>query len=234
MIDVLHIATPDGTQPVERFGPPGDTGVIVYMDGFGIRDELRDICVRFAGMGHTAYLPNMYYRHGGASFPPPNHEGDTPPAEAQRLNRATSVEMSVADTGALIDAEPPTRWATVGYCMGGRHALGAAAAYPDHVRACMSLHGGHMVFDGQWSGEAVIPDIRAEIFLGFAKDDPSCPEDHKDLLRVALAAPCVKGRAVEFDALHGWSFPDRHCHSADTSEEVWAVAEDLLSRTLSK
>ena len=230
MTQPLQITTPDGLQLVERFGPPGPKAVIVYMDGFGIRDELRAICERYAAMGYTSYLPNMYYRAGGPSFAPPNAVGDRPPAEAQALNKATSVEMSVADTGALIEAEPATHWATIGYCMGGRHALAAAAAFPDQVRACLSLHGGNMIFDGDWSCEKLIPRIRAEIFLGFAKDDPSCPEDHKDLLRAALASPGITGRAQDFDALHGWSFPERHCHSPEASAEVWATAEALLAR----
>ncbi len=229
---LLNIRTRDGTMPVERFGDTGNTGVIVYMDGFGVRDELRDICIRFAEMGHTTYLPNMYYREGGQSFPPPNAIDDKPPEGAQRLNRATSVAMSVEDTGALLASEPVAAWATVGYCMGGRHAIGAAAAYPDRVKACLSLHGGHMIGDGEWSCERQIPRIGGEIFLGFAKHDPSCPEHHKDALREALATPGVCGQAVDFDAMHGWSFPDRHCFDREASEAVWSVAERMFERRL--
>ena len=232
MHDILHIDTSDGTQPIERFGEPSDSGVIVYMDGFGVRDELRDMCRRFSEMGYTTYLPNMYYRHGGPSFAPPNTKGDTPNAEAQALNKATTVEMSVSDTRALITIEPAKRWAVVGYCMGGRHAIGAAATFPEMVTACLSVHGGQMISHDDWSCEKLIAKTRADVFLGFAKDDSSCPENHKSLLRAALNAPGVTGTAMDFDALHGWSFADRHCFDSNAADTVWRVAEAMFDKRL--
>ncbi len=232
MAETVMIDTPDGVMPVERFGAPGPTGILVYMDGFGLRDELRDICLRHSETGHTAYLPNLYYRHGGPSFDPPNAPGSTPPEQAQRLNRATSVEMSVSDTSALMQAEAVNAWATIGYCMGGRHAIAAAAAHSDAVKACLSIHGGQMIWDGAWSCERVIPQVRAELFLAFAKDDPSCPEPDKVRLRKALAAPGVNGETREYDAAHGWSFPQRHCHDAAASEDIWRVAGEMFARNL--
>ncbi len=230
--EILRVTTPDGVQPVERFGKPGRTGVIVYMDGFGVRDELRTMCARFADMGHTTYLPNMYYRQGGPSFAPPNKVEDTSPAGARELNKATTVEMSVSDTAALLAAESPIKWAAVGYCMGGRHAIAAAAVFPDKFAGCLSLHGGNMIDQTAWSCEKQILKLKAELFLGFAKDDPSCPEGDKAKLRAAMAAAGVAGTAKDYDAEHGWSFPDRHCYDEGAAEDVWRIAEDMLIRRL--
>ena len=229
----LEIPTDDGLMPVERFGEVGDAGVIVYMDGFGIRTELRDMCARFAGMGYTTFLPNMYYRLGSPSFPPPNAIGATPPAEAKAANQATTVAMSVHDTGRIIDAHAGIKhWAVVGYCMGGRHAIGAAASQPDKIKACLSLHGGNMIFDGEWSCERQIPHCKAEIFLGFAKDDPSCTPEEQLVLMEALVEQGQNSRSKLFDALHGWSFPDRHCFDFKAAEAVWSVAENMFDRRL--
>ncbi len=232
MHETLRIKTADGIMPVERFGTPGPAGIIVYMDGFGLRDELRTICRRHSETGHAVYLPNLYYRHSGPSFDPPNARGCASSEEAQRLNRATTVEMSVSDVGALMRSEAVKAWATVGYCMGGRHAIAAAAAYPDGVKACLSIHGGQMIWDGAWSCERVIPKIRAELFLAFAKDDPSCSESDKAQLREALKAHGVRGEAREYAAAHGWSFPERHCHDAVASEDVRHTATRIFARTL--
>ena len=230
----LEIGTDDGVMPVERFEASPNAGVIVYMDGFGIRDELRQFCHRYAELGYTAFLPNMYYRNGGPSFPPPNEKGDRPPAEAQRLNRATAVAMSVADTGKLIASEPDiAAWAVVGYCMGGRHAIGAAASQPEKIKACLSIHGGHMISDDEWSCERQIPSVRAEIFLGFARNDPSCPPEHQKVLTDAVAHEGVNGRVRLFDAEHGWSFPERHCFDRLSAEAVWHIAEEMFARRLS-
>ncbi len=231
--DILKIRTDDGVMPVERFAGRRDAAVIVYMDGFGVRDELREMCRRFARMGYTTFLPNMYYRLGGPSFLPPNASGAKSPQGAQAANRATTVAMTVHDTRQILKAESSIEhWAVVGYCMGGRHAIGAAATQPDKVKACLSVHGGNMIFDGEWSCERQIPRCNAELFLGFAKDDPSCTPIEQNILRDALMQRGVSGRADVFDAAHGWSFADRHCFDHVAAEAVWTIAREMFARRL--
>jgi len=75
-----------------------------------------------------------------------------------------------------------------------------------------------MISDSEWSCEKQISRVRGEIVLCFAADDPACPENHKDLLRNALPGKAVNGCAVQFEASHGWSFPDRYCFDFTTSE----------------
>ena len=226
--------------PVELFHPDLDTtypGVIVYMDAFGIREELRDMCRRFATAGYAVFLPNMYYREGGPSFAPPRNKGDRPSAEAQRLNRATTVAMSLKDTGALLrhaaglDVSIPA-WATVGYCMGGRHAIAAAVEHSDPIKAALSIHGGAMINDTALSCDRLIARSRAEIYLAFARNDPSCPDDHKRRLETALTAPGVTGRAEHYDAEHGWTFTDRHCFDKQAAERVWENAFHIFRTRL--
>ena len=231
--DILEVQTRDGVMPVERFAGRHDAAVIVYMDGFGVRDELRQMCRRFAEMGYTTFLPNMYYRLGSPSFPPPNAKGSQPPEGARAANKATSVAMSVHDTLQILRAEPDIpHWAVVGYCMGGRHAIGAAASQPEKIKACLSLHGGNMIFDDEWSSERQIPRCKAEVFLGFAQDDPSCTPADQAVLQDALMKKGVTGRAEVFDAAHGWSFPDRHCFNRAAAEAVWSIAEEMFARRL--
>jgi carboxymethylenebutenolidase len=68
-------------------------------------------------------------------------------------NDATSLAMTRADTQAVLDharrAHGLARFGAVGPCMGARHALAAAARFPDEVRAAACLHGGRMVCDGR-------------------------------------------------------------------------------------
>ena len=169
-----EIQTDDGIMPVERFAGREDAGVIVYMDGFGVRDELRQMCCRFARMGYTTFLPNLYYRLGSPSFPPPNTIGAKPPSGARAANTATTVAMSVHDTGRILSSEPGVRhWAVIGYCMGGRHAIGAAAAQPEKIKACLSIHGGNMIFDSAWSCERQIPPLPVRPSTSRARFSPS-------------------------------------------------------------
>ena len=231
--ETLEIQTDDGIMPVERFEGQKNAAVIVYMDGFGVRQELREMCRRFAAMGYTTFLPNLYYRLGGPTFPPPNDKGAVPPAGAQAANKSTTVAMTVQDTEHVLKTEPGIKyWGVVGYCMGGRHAIGAAASQPKRIKACLSLHGGNMIFDGDWSCERQIPRCKAEVFLGFARNDPSCTPDDQKTLKDALAQGEVAGRVEVFDAAHGWSFPERHCFDPKAAEAVWSIAEDMFARRL--
>lgn len=226
---VLSIPTRDGQMPTEMFASDLSRrlpGVVIYMDVFGIREELRDMCRRYATTGYAVFLPNLFYRHGSPSFPPANRPADTVDPEAKRLNLATTTEMTVEDTKALLDfttsmdIEVPG-FATVGYCMGARHALAAAAEIPDKIGAAISLHGGQMINDTPLSCEKILPRIQGEVYLGFARQDATCPEDHQKLMEETLRQSTTRGRVEYYEAAHGWTFPDRHCFDKAAANRSW-------------
>lgn len=227
---VAYVETDAGDMPVEMFVPSlSDTypGVIFYMDIFGFRDELRRMCRRYATAGYAVFLPGLFHRHGNPSFQPANRKGDGASRDAQKLNDATTVEMTVADTTALIDqvdrltSVNVPMFGTVGYCMGGRHALACAAENPDKVRAAASFHGGRMISDTGYSAEKLIDRVNGEVYFGFAKDDPTCPDADQRLIAEALAQSDTQGRVDYYDAEHGWTFPERHCFDEAASERAW-------------
>ena len=224
------LETRDGQMPVEVFHPDLGTtypGVVFYMDVFGLREELRDMCRRYATAGYAVFMPNMFYRQGGPSFAPANKPADTVDPEAQRLNQATTTAMSADDTAAIFryaDQMPSLSvpvWGTVGYCMGGRHAMKSAAAHKQQVNAAVSLHGGQMVRDAPDSTERLIEQIDGKVYFGFAKNDPTCPDAHQKIIADALAASTTTGRVEYYDAAHGWTFPDRHCFHKAAADRAW-------------
>ena len=186
------ITTRDGQMPT-WIVHPDDGGpfplVIFYMDALGIREELRDMCRRIASVGYGVYLPNLYYRAGGPSFDAASLAwGQQDPAMVA-LNDGLSMAMTVADGAALLDharENPRIRLpaAAIGYCMGGRHALAAAAAFPALIKSMASLHGGRLVTNSDDSPHHLIADIGAEAYFGWAHDDP-----------VGTSQPCPDGRS---------------------------------------
>ncbi|MDE2724496.1 MAG: dienelactone hydrolase family protein, partial [Gemmatimonadota bacterium] len=147
----IEVATSDGIMPAYVFHPEGEgphPPVIFYFDIFGIRDELKNMCRRFARAGYYTVLPSLFYRMGNPSYNPEKfmigglNLEKTDPLHPMNLNTSTTNAMVIDDTGALLrhlDNEEPQanaqRVGTIGTCMGGRHALFAAATYPDHVLA---------------------------------------------------------------------------------------------------
>ena len=228
-VEEVGVDGPEGVIPVRVFTPERPRGgLIVYMDALGVRPELAGMCLEWAAHGYTTFLPDLFWRLGRLSFAfPADPHGSLDPAMVA-ANDATSVAMSVADTRAVLDrfggAGPGQveRFATVGYCMGARHALAAAAAWPDRVRFAACLHGGRMVWDGPDSPHLLIPRVEGRLYLAFATDDDTCPDSHQQLLRDTLAASGVRGEAELFAARHGWMFPERFSFDPAAASRVKA------------
>jgi carboxymethylenebutenolidase len=239
----IVLAAQDGKMPCFVVHP--DEGgpfplVLIMMDALGIREELRDMARRVASAGYYAMLPNLYYRDGGPSFDPaPLAEGKLDP-RMMALNDALSMDMTVRDDRALLDfarADAAARLpgAAIGYCMGGRHAIAAAAAYPDAIAALASLHGGRLVADAPDSPHRRIARISAEAYFGWSPDDPTAPLDHKAAIEAALAARGLPHRVeLHPGALHGFTFPTRYCHHKAAAERVWSRLFALFARTIAK
>ena len=111
----IDVVTAGGRMPVFITAPEHDAPhatVILYMDGPGIREELRDMARRIGTVGYYVMLPNLFYRDGGPSFDPALLATRGPDPEMDRLNRALSHSMVLSDTRALIDfatADPAAR-----------------------------------------------------------------------------------------------------------------------------
>lgn len=215
-------------------------GVVLYMDIFGLREEIFDFARRFAGQGYAAFVPDLFHRLPVTRFKPANVKGDSPDPGAMAANVGTTLDQGVADTSALleyIDTQAPVtvpRLGTVGYCMGGRHALAAAVAVPDRIPAAASIHGGRLVSDDAGSPHLLLNDCRGEVYFAFAEDDSTCPDDHQELIDRTLAAAPAQGRTRRVAARHGFSFPDRWCYDKAVDDAVWQDVFDLFSRHLQR
>src|SRR6202012_1769435 len=117
MIDrMVEVPTKDGTMETFIAHPRGNgphPAVVVYMDIWGVREELFDIARNVASVGYYVMVPDLYYRQGkirDRNFF--NADGRTVSFEAldDTLRQyalapamKTSDAMTTADTGALID-----------------------------------------------------------------------------------------------------------------------------------
>lgn len=237
----IELATADGTMPVfvthPEEGGPHPT-VVLFMDAPGIREELRDMARRIGTVGYYVMLANLFYRDGGPSFDPALLPTHGPDPEMMRLNHATTHAMVLADTAAMLDhaagdpaAKDPV--GTIGYCMGGRHALAAAGTFPDRAAAMVSLHGGFQVTDRDDSAHLAIPKIRAGCYFGFADGDPLSPPEHQKMLAEACRMNGVEARFEVYPgADHGFTFPTRYCYDKPSAERAWERVFSLFRRRL--
>ena len=222
----VHVFVPDARR---RKG-----AVIFYMDAFGLRPELDEMARRYADAGYVSFLPDLYHRLDQRHFRIPSTAGEPLDPAMNAANSRTTLAMSVTDTAAILDhvaANPAYgvgRFGTVGYCMGARHALAAAATFRDRIAACACLHGGRLVWDGPDSPHTLIPRVSGALYFAFAADDETCPDQHKRLIEQTIAASSVRARTEQFSSAHGWTFPSRWCYDPVAAEHAFKAVIDLF------
>ena len=109
MENEVRIQTADGEMPTFVAHP--DTGgpfpvAVLYMDGVGYREQIKENARRFAAAGYYCVAPDLYYRAGeGIHFDLSNME-----AERERMMKVASTvkpEKVVEDTKAVFAAVAP-------------------------------------------------------------------------------------------------------------------------------
>jgi carboxymethylenebutenolidase len=241
----VGVPTDDGTADA-YLAHPGDGGphpaVLLYMDAFGLRPQLRSMADRLAEAGYTVLVPNLFYRHGPAPVTelPEYIDPGARPEIFERLRpimRSLTPELAVRDAGSYLRwladcpaaADGPV--ALTGYCMGARLALLTAGTHPERVTAAAGFHGGRLAPDSPDSPHLVAPRITAELYFGHADQDPSLPPEQIERLENALTEAGVRHRCeVYAGAHHGFTQADTAAYDRDGDERHWAALLDLLKR----
>ena len=142
----------------------------------------------------------------------------------------------------FLDAQPQVNKAkkigTQGYCMGGPLVMKTCAAVPDRVGAGGSFHGGGLVTDKPDSPHLLAPKIKAQMYLGIAKNDDMRQPDAKDKLKEAFAAANVPAEIEVYPADHGWCVPDMPAsatgpiYNMSEADKAWAKLVALYHKAL--
>jgi carboxymethylenebutenolidase len=240
----VDVPTPDGVIDCYTFTPAAAGAwppVIVYMDAFGIREQLGEMAQRLASHGYFVVLPNLYYRTG--AFPPFDRHSVV--AEGPERDRFKSMIQSITpamvmrDTSALLDmldgheAARQGKIGVVGYCMGGGYALTAAGTFPNRVAAAASFHGGSLATDKADSPHTVAPRIRGRVYVGAAEIDPGFPKEQQQRLERALAEASVDYTLEIYEgARHGFAVTGHLVYDRAASERHWVKLIGLFAETL--
>lgn len=246
---LIDIATADGrmdtfiTRPQEGGPFPA---VVIYMDIWGLREELFEIARRIATTGYVCVVPNFYYREGPVRYDTRNAANKM--VSVDRLEpqvrsvmlaslKAVSNAMVIADSGTLLDflaADTGVRagpMGALGYCMGGRHVLCAATAYPDRFRAVACLHGTELTAERADSPHLKLDALGGELYCGFGGIDPHTPPEVVARMAEVLRPCAVTYRhQVHPGAGHGYALPDRDVYDSRAAARDWEVIHAMLRR----
>lgn len=248
---IIDIPTRAGSMPTFVTHPAGDgpyPPVVIYMDVWGVREELYDVARRVATVGYYCMVPDLYYRQGAVRHA--YRDADNRMISMEKLDetrketvrtsmRALTDAMVVEDSAALlefIDREEPVRpggVGAIGYCMGGRHVFRVAGELPERFTAVASLHGTRLVTDQPDSPHHTAEKARGEIYCGFAEHDPYAPLSTVNLLAQALPAAGVRyHHELHKGAEHGYALPDRDIFDKQAANRDWELIFAMFHRRL--
>ena len=244
-IKTLAIPTTAGLADATAAYPDGDEqhpGVLLYMDGFGVRPALIAMAHELSKHGYYVLVPNVLHRHGPAPVVeiPSFIDAKSRPGVFDKLLpmiKAHSTESAQQDAKAyltFLSRQPtvtPGPVATVGYCWGGVLALQAAAARPERVAAVAAFHAGPMVTNAADSPHLLVAGLAAQFHLGHAEGDMTA--EITSALDHALASAGPGSTSEVYPGtVHGFTMSDTEAFDPAARQLHWDRMIPLLDRAL--
>ena len=244
MSSKVEITMPDGVADAHLARPDDrpHPGVLFIMDAFGLRPTIGEMIDRIAGDGYVVLAPNVFYRAGRGAVPPlPDLTDPEQRASFFQSLRPLMDELTperIAGDGAfyldyLASVAAPGPVAITGYCMGARLGWRLAAASADRVAALAGFHAGGLVTDAPDSPHRSAAELRAQLYFGFADQDPSMSAEQIDTLERALEQAGVHYRTEVYEgAQHGYTMADTAAYDEGARERHFRELRAFLDRTL--
>ncbi len=244
----LRVTTADGQLPLfvahpESGGP--FPVALVFMDGIGFREQVKENTRRFAAAGYYCVAPDLYYRAGeGLHFDMAaiRAEGPEGPTRKRMMEvvRTVTPEKAMADAEAMLasiasdpaaDSDGPL--VCVGYCMGARLALRFASSYAGRVVAAAGIHPGALVNDQPESPHHELAGVRGELYFAFAEQDQSATPELVDRFREEMAQQGVRGVVERLPGTaHGFAMADLPVYHREAAERHFERTLELWRRNL--
>jgi len=218
----ISFTRPDG-QPAEGYlasaAKANAPGVVVIQEWWGLQDQIKGICDRFALAGYDALAPDLY-----AGTVIPYHDIDAAFAEMNSLNFLDATDQSVRGAAQfLLKASPKV--AICGFCMGGAVAALAAVRVPE-LSAAISFYG--------LAPEDVAKpaDVKVPMQGHFANDDDFVTPEKVAAFEAAMKAAGKPFEAYRYDAGHAFMNEQRTVHDRHCAEEAWGRVRAFLTKHL--
>jgi len=229
MGELIEFASNGGTGQGYLATPPtgaaSTAGIIVLQEWWGLVDQIKRTCDRFAEAGFTALAPDLYH---GRTVPL------TEPDEAGKEMMALRMESAAKDLSGAVD-ELGRRTGrhevgVIGFCMGGGLALVLATQRPDAVKAVVPAYGLIPWPDAQPEYARLEAAVLGHVA---AEDDYFTPAAAREL----EAELTGLGKSVEFHvypgAGHAFFNADRpETYDKESARLLWERTVDFFNRTL--
>jgi len=241
----IRVATADG-EMTTFVAHPGRNGpfpvAVLFMDGVGYREQIRENARRFAADGYYVVAPDLFYRSGEKLSFDWGRMGDSAyRAELMEVVANVTPDRALADTNAIVEAISEHGAASagpkvcVGYCMGARLALHAAAGKTVEFVAAAGIHPSALVTEAVDSPHLDVGDVRGELYFAFAEHDHSATAENVALFRDELERQGVTGVVERVPGTsHGFAMADLPVYDEASCERHFERTLELWQRSLAQ
>jgi carboxymethylenebutenolidase len=242
-METVDVKTPDGVADAYLARPDDEPhpGVLFIMDAYGLRPTIEEMVERIAADGYVVLAPNVLYRSGRApvlelpDLKNPDNRTDFFKKLRPLIQELTPERISADGTAYLdylAEVAAPGPVAITGYCMGARVGWRIAATEPDRVAALAGFHAGGLVTDDPDSPHRTTADVTAELYFGFADQDPSMSAEQIATFERALDDAGARYRSEVYEgAQHGYTMADTAAFDEGARERHFRELAALLDRT---
>src|SRR5262245_22982305 len=232
----VKIPVAGGTIPAYRAMPA--TGgpfpvVLVVQEIFGVHEHIKDVCRRFAKLGHMAVAPELYARQGDVS-------------KLSDINEiVTTVVAKVPDAQVMADLDATADWAEksgkgdinklgiTGFCWGGR-IVWLYAAHNPRLKAGVAWYG-RLV--GQTSDLTpkypldLVSALKAPVLGLYGGADSGIPAESVEQMRTALQAAGSPSQIVLYpDTPHGFNADYRPSYRKEQAQDGWKRLQEWFKK----
>jgi len=197
---------------------------LVVQEIFGVHEHIRDICRRFAKLGHLAVAPELYARQGDVSKM----------ADVQEI--ISKVVSKVPDAQVMADLDATVAWAEktgkgntsklgiTGFCWGGRIVWLYAAHLP-RLRAAVAWYGRLVGTPNDLQPKNpidVVTQLKCPVLGLYGGADQGIPKETVEEVRAALKAVGSKSEIVLYpDTPHGFHADYRPSYRPEQAKDGW-------------
>ena len=194
--------------------------VVVIQEWWGLQDQIKGMCDRFALAGFDALAPDLY---GGVVVP--YHDTDAANKQMTSLNFMDATTQSVRGAVQYL-ARNGAKVGLTGFCMGGAVTIIGAAKIPELTAG--------VVFYGIPPEQAAKPaDVRIPLQAHFASKDDWCTPATVDTWEKAMQAAGKSLELHRYEADHGFANEQRMAvHDREAAELAWSRATAFFHKHL--
>lgn len=200
---------------------PNRPGLVVIQEWWGLQDQIKGMCERFADAGYQALAPDLY-----AGTVVPYHDTAATNREMSSLNFLEATDQVVHGAAQYLKATTGRKVGLTGFCMGGAITIIGAVRIPELSAA--------VCFYGLPPLTVASPkDIRVPLQAHFANQDDWCTPKAVDDFAAALKAAGKTAEIFRYDAKHAFMNEQRSdVHDKKAAELAWERTLAFLGKYL--